>query len=165
MKKFSQKAKTEAFLALHHAPEILVLPNCWDAGSALILAEAGFPAIATTSAGIAFSRGYADGHRITRAEMSAEVKRCVDAVDIPVSADMEGGYGQTLEDVAETVRQAIAAGAIGANIEDGVYDATATKPYPTCWIRRFASSGFRRAAKRRIRWTSPSSSTRGSMST
>jgi 2-methylisocitrate lyase-like PEP mutase family enzyme len=127
--KIAQKAKAEAFLALHHAPEILVLPNCWDAGSALILAEAGFPAIATTSAGIAFSRGFADGHRMSRAEMAAEVKRCVDAVSIPVSADMEGGYGKTPEDVAETVRQAIAAGAIGANIEDGVYDAATAKPY------------------------------------
>ncbi|MEX2614786.1 MAG: isocitrate lyase/phosphoenolpyruvate mutase family protein [Alphaproteobacteria bacterium] len=129
MDKIAQKAKAEAFLTLHHAPEILVLPNCWDAGSALILAEAGFPAIATTSAGIAFSRGFADGHRISRAEMAAEVKRCADAVSIPVSADMEGGYGQTPDDVAETVRQAIAAGAIGANIEDGVYDVGTAKPH------------------------------------
>ncbi len=119
----SVKARAEAFDALHQGSDILVLPNCWDAGSALILAEAGFPAIATTSAGVAFSRGYADGHRIGRAAMRAEVKRCVDAVSIPVSADMEGGYGSTPEDVARTVRQAIDAGAIGANIEDVVGDA------------------------------------------
>lgn len=125
----AQKAKAEAFLAMHHAREILVLPNCWDAGSALILAEAGFPAIATTSAGIAFSRGYADGHRIKREEMCAEVKRCAEAVSVPVSADMEGGYGQTPDDVDKTVREAIAAGAIGANIEDGVYDPGTGNPY------------------------------------
>ena len=129
METITQKAKAETFLALHHASAPLVLPNCWDAGSALILAQAGFPAIATTSAGVAFSRGFADGHRISRAEMCAEVKRCADAVAVPVSADMEGGYGQTPEDVAETVRQAIAAGAIGANIEDGVYDSGTEHPY------------------------------------
>jgi 2-methylisocitrate lyase-like PEP mutase family enzyme len=116
----SLMAKAAAFDALHHGPDLLVLPNCWDAGSALILAEAGFPAIATTSAGVAFARGYADGQRIGRTEMCAEVKRCVDAVPIPVSADMESGYGPTPEDVARTVRQTIEAGAIGANIEDAL---------------------------------------------
>lgn len=128
----SVKARAEAFEALHQGSDILVLPNCWDAGSALILAEAGFPAIATTSAGVAFSRGYADGHRIGRAEMRAEVKRCVDAVSIPVSADMEGGYGATPEDVAETVRHAIDAGAVGANIEDAVIDAPALLDLALC---------------------------------
>ena len=128
----SLMAKAAAFDALHHGPDLLVLPNCWDAGSALILAEAGFPAIATTSAGVAFSRGHADGQRIGRTEMCAEVKRCVDAVNIPVSADMEGGYGPTPEDVARTVRQAIEAGAIGANIEDVVGDAPALLDYTLC---------------------------------
>ncbi len=128
----SLKARAEAFDALHHGAELLVLPNCWDAGSALILAEAGFPAIATTSAGIAFSRGHADGHRIGRAAMCAEVKLCVDAVSIPVSADMEGGYGPKPEDVAQTVRQAIEAGAIGANIEDNSGDAPALLDHTLC---------------------------------
>jgi len=114
------KAKAETFAALHEGPEILVLPNCWDAGSARIIADAGFPAIATTSAGVAFSRGYADGHVISRAEMCEVVARCAEIVSIPLTADMEGGYGATPEDVAETVRQAIAAGAVGANIEDAI---------------------------------------------
>ncbi len=116
----SLNAKAEAFAALHYGPEILVLPNCWDAGSAKILADAGFSALATTSAGIAFSHGYADGHIISREEMCAEVARCAAIVTVPLSADMEGGYGPTPEDVAETVRQAIDAGAVGANIEDSI---------------------------------------------
>ena len=128
----SLMAKAAAFHALHHGPNLLVLPNCWDAGSALILAKAGFPAIATTSAGMAFSRGYADGQRISRTGMCAEVKRCVDTVNIPVSADMEGGYGPTPEDVAQTVRLAIEAGAIGANIEDLAGDAPALLDHKLC---------------------------------
>ena len=128
----SLMAKAEAFDDLHHGSDILVLPNCWDAGSAVVLAEAGFPAIATTSAGIAFSRGHADGQRISRAEMGAEVKRCVDAVPIPVSADMEGGYGPKPNDVAITVRQAIEAGAIGANIEDAMGDPPALLDQTLC---------------------------------
>lgn len=114
------QTKAAAFTALHEASDILVLPNCWDAGSAKILADAGFPAIATTSAGIAFSHGYADGHNISREEMCAEVARCAAIIPVPLSADMEGGYGATPEDVAETVRQAIKAGAVGANIEDSI---------------------------------------------
>ena len=114
------QTKAGQFAALHEAPEILVLPNCWDAGSAKILADAGFSAIATTSAGIAFSNGYADGHNISRQEMCAVVARCAEIVPVPLSADMEGGYGPSPEDVAQTVRQAIAAGAVGANIEDSI---------------------------------------------
>lgn len=114
------QAKAAAFTALHEAPEILVLPNCWDAGSAKILADAGFPAIATTSAGIAFSQGYADGHNISRKEICAAVARCAAIIAVPLSADLEGGYGATPADVAETVRQAIGAGAVGANIEDSI---------------------------------------------
>ena len=116
----SLQAKAAAFAALHEGSEILVLPNCWDAGSAKLLADAGFPALATTSAGIAFSNGYADGHNISREEMCAEVARCAAIVAVPLSADMEGGYGATPEAVGETVRQAIAAGAVGANIEDSI---------------------------------------------
>lgn len=114
-----QKAKATAFHALHHGPEILILPNAWDGASAVVLAAAGFPALATTSAGIAFARGYPDGEAIGRAEMIAEVKRIVDLVAVPVTADLEAGYGPAPEDVAETVRQAIAAGAVGCNLEDG----------------------------------------------
>jgi 2-methylisocitrate lyase-like PEP mutase family enzyme len=116
------KAKAKVFHALHHGPDILILPNAWDGASAVLLAAAGFPAIATTSAGVAFCRGYPDGERISRAEMLAEVKRIVDLVEVPVTADLEAGYGPEPEDVAETVRQAIAAGAVGCNLEDGTGD-------------------------------------------
>lgn len=114
----SLKSKAETFLALHTDPKILVLPNAWDVTSALILAQAGFPAIASTSAGVAFARGYPDGERISRDEMLAEVAAMATRVDTPVTADLESGYGDRPEDVAETVRRAIDAGAVGCNIED-----------------------------------------------
>ena len=112
------------FLALHEGPEGFVMPNAWDAGSAILLAQAGFPAIATTSAGIAFSLGRPDyaveDPRLTVSreamiERAAEIAR---AVPVPVSADLEAGYGDAPEAVAETVALAIAAGLAGANIED-----------------------------------------------
>ena len=116
------KAKAETLLALHAGPKLLMLPNAWDAASAAILVEAGFPAIATTSAGVAFSLGYPDGQRISRAEMAEVVRRIAGFVDVPVTADMEGGYGLKPEAVAETVRVTLQAGAVGANIEDSTDD-------------------------------------------
>ena len=116
------KVKAERFLALHAGPEVLVLANAWDVASAAIVAAAGFPAIATTSAGVAFSLGYPDGERIARDEMLAMVRRIAAAVDAPVTADMEAGYGREPEQVAETVRLTIEAGAVGANIEDSTGD-------------------------------------------
>lgn len=118
----SLRTKTETFHKLHTDPELLVLPNAWDVASALILAEAGFPAIASTSAGVAFSRGFPDGEAISRDAMLDEVAKMTARVDIPVTADLEAGYGPSPEDVAETVRRAIDAGAVGANIEDGTKD-------------------------------------------
>lgn len=109
----------DAFREMHFGPRMLVLPNAWDAGSAKIIAAAGFPAIASTSAGVAFAQGYADGERIGRAEMLEQVRRMVAAVDVPVTADMEAGYGPAPEDVAETARGVIAVGAVGMNLEDG----------------------------------------------
>jgi len=99
---------------------MLVLPNAWDAGSARIFVEAGFPALATTSAGIAFSLGYPDGERISRDEMLAAVGRITRRISIPITADMEAGYGQTADAVAETVRRVIDAGAVGMNLEDRI---------------------------------------------
>jgi 2-methylisocitrate lyase-like PEP mutase family enzyme len=110
--------KADRFRSLHHGPSILVLPNAWDVASARIFEEAGFGALATTSAGIAMSLGYPDGERISRAEMLAAVARIARAVAIPVTADMEAGYGPTPEDAAETARGVIEAGAIGLNLED-----------------------------------------------
>jgi 2-methylisocitrate lyase-like PEP mutase family enzyme len=118
MSNSTQATKAQHFAALHREDGIIVLPNCWDAGSACVLADAGFGAIATTSGGCAFSLGYCDGENIPRAEMLAVIKRITHAVSIPVSADMEAGYGKSPEEVADTVRLTIEAGAVGINIED-----------------------------------------------
>ena len=106
--------KIELFRKLHAGPRILVLPNAWDVASARIFETAGFPAIATTSAGIANSIGYADGERLTRDEMLEVVGRIVRAVAIPISADVEAGYG----DPARTAQALIELGAVGMNFED-----------------------------------------------
>lgn len=101
-----------------HRLGVLVLPNAWDVVSARIFEDAGFPAIATTSAGIAFSLGYPDGQRISREEMIARIGRIARAVKVPVTANVEWGYGSTPEDVAQTTRELIEAGAVGMNLED-----------------------------------------------
>ncbi|MBD0738289.1 3-methyl-2-oxobutanoate hydroxymethyltransferase [Streptomyces sp. CBMA29] len=98
----------------------LVLPNAWDAASAALIARAGAPAVATTSGGVAWSAGRPDGHGLTREEMAASVGRIVRAVDVPVTADIEGGYGPGADDVAATVRAVVAAGAVGVNLEDSL---------------------------------------------
>jgi 2-methylisocitrate lyase-like PEP mutase family enzyme len=113
-----QSEKAEQFRKLHHGPRMLLLPNAWDVVSARILEECGYPAIATSSAAVAFSRGYPDGQRISREEMLDVVARIARAVRIPVTADLEAGYGTTPKDMAETTKAAIAAGAIGMNLED-----------------------------------------------
>jgi len=105
---------------LHTRGPLLVLPNAWDAGSARVFVEAGFPALATTSAGIAFSLGYPDGEKISRDEMLAAVERITRRVSVPITADMEAGFGQTPDAVAETARGVLAAGAVGMNLEDSI---------------------------------------------
>lgn len=106
------------FRRLHRGPGVLVLPNAWDVASARIFEEVGFRAIATTSAGIAFSLGYPDGQRISREEMVARIARIVRAVKVPVTADIEWGYGSAPEDMACITREVIEAGAVGLNLED-----------------------------------------------
>jgi 2-methylisocitrate lyase-like PEP mutase family enzyme len=118
MANLEQQRKAEAFRALHSASEVLLLPNIWDVASARIIEEAGFPAIATTSAGVAFTLGYPDGEKISRAEMLAAVARIARAVKVPVTADVEAGYGNLPEDAAQTARAVIEAGAVGMNLED-----------------------------------------------
>jgi 2-methylisocitrate lyase-like PEP mutase family enzyme len=113
--------KAAALLALHTGPGF-VLPNAWDAGSARILEQVGFPAIATTSAGIAWSLGVPDGGVLDRATMLEHVSRIVAAVSVPVTADLEAGYGDTADDVGDTMARAAALGAVGANIEDARRD-------------------------------------------
>lgn len=112
------KEKAGLLRQLHINGPMLVLPNAWDAGSARIFVEAGFTALATTSAGIAFSLGLPDGERISRDEMLAAVARITRRTSVPVTADMEAGYGREPAAVAETVRGVIEAGAVGMNLED-----------------------------------------------
>ncbi len=114
--------KAELLRSLHHGPNVLLLPNAWDAATARILEEAGYPAVATTSAGIAFLRGYPDGQKISRDEMLQVVSWITRAVDVPVTADMEAGYGDRPEDAAATARGVIEAGGVGLNFEDGTDD-------------------------------------------
>jgi 2-methylisocitrate lyase-like PEP mutase family enzyme len=106
------------FLALHRGPAPLVLPNAWDVISARLVEDAGFPAVATTSAGVAWSLGYADGQHISLDEMLAAVARITRAVRVPVTADLEAAYGPRPDDAAATARGAIKAGAVGFNFED-----------------------------------------------
>src|SRR5881398_668042 len=128
MPSLTPQDKAQAFRALHQGPRLLVLPNAWDVATARLVEEAGFPAIATTSAGIAWALGYADGERISRGEMLAVIRRIVTAVRVPVTADVEGGYGATVAAAAETARGVIAAGAVGLNLEDGTNDDTLLDP-------------------------------------
>jgi len=114
----SQTNKAIQFRQLHRGPGVLILPNAWDVASARIFEDAGFPSIATTSAGIAFSLGYPDGQRIPREEMLARIGRIARAVRVPVTADIEAGYGSSAEAVAATTLELIQAGAVGMNLED-----------------------------------------------
>jgi 2-methylisocitrate lyase-like PEP mutase family enzyme len=118
-------AKADRFRALHAGPKLLVLTNVWDALSARLVEAAGYAAIATSSAGVAHSLGYADGQYVPRQEMLAAVARIARVVELPVSADLEGGYGVGPENAARLAGELIAAGAIGLNLEDGLDEATA----------------------------------------
>jgi 2-methylisocitrate lyase-like PEP mutase family enzyme len=117
-----QTAKANAFRTMHRGGRTLVLPNAWDVASARVFAEAGFGAIATTSAGIAFTLGYPDGQRISRQEMLAVVGRIARALEVPVTADVEAGYGERAEDAVQTAREVTGTGAVGMNLEDATGD-------------------------------------------
>lgn len=114
----TQQERAQALRALHRRGEPLVLVNVWDAITARIIEELGYPAIATTSAGVAYAEGYPDGERIARDVMLAGVASVTRVVQVPVTADMEAGYGTSPEDAAATARGVIAAGAVGLNFED-----------------------------------------------
>ncbi|MDP9826222.1 isocitrate lyase/PEP mutase family protein [Kineosporia succinea] len=113
----TQQAKAKTLRSLHESGTF-VLPNAWDAGSAAVVAAAGAKAIATTSGGVAWSLGRTDGHGLSRDESVDAIRRVASSVDLPVTADVEGGYGESPEDVAKTVTGAIEAGAVGVNLED-----------------------------------------------
>jgi 2-methylisocitrate lyase-like PEP mutase family enzyme len=107
------------FRAMHESPPLLVLPNAWDAISARMIEAEGFRAVATTSSGLSWALGYQDGEKAPWPEVVAAVARIVRVVSVPVSADIEAGYGATPDEVASHVADIVAAGAVGINLEDG----------------------------------------------
>jgi 2-methylisocitrate lyase-like PEP mutase family enzyme len=140
-----QTRQAEAFRNRHHGPPLLLLPNAWDAMSARIFVDAGFDAIATTSGGVAWSLGYADGEHTPWAEVVAATARIVRAARVPVTADIEAGYGGNPDAVMNSVTDIIRAGAVGVNLEDGV-------PGGTVPIRGMADAADRiRAAREAAR--------------
>lgn len=120
MIKSKQKEQAKLFNKLHHSNEMLIIPNAWSAGSALVFEKQGFKAIATTSAGIAYSLGYPDGEDISLEDLCLVVKQITKRISIPLSVDFERGYGTSKEEIKENVKQVILAGAVGINIEDGL---------------------------------------------
>jgi 2-methylisocitrate lyase-like PEP mutase family enzyme len=114
-----QVQQAEIFRAKHRGPPLLLLPNAWDAMSARIFVAAGFEAVATTSGGVAWALGYADGEQTPWAEVVAATARIVRAARVPVTADIEAGYGETPDAVMNSVAEMIRAGAVGVNLEDG----------------------------------------------
>jgi 2-methylisocitrate lyase-like PEP mutase family enzyme len=113
-----QAAKAETLRKLHQGPRAVVFPNVWDATSARVVEELGYPAIATTSAGIANMLGYADGQNISRDEMLSIVSLVARVVRVPVTADMEAGYADTADQMYETATSLIRSGGVGLNLED-----------------------------------------------
>lgn len=111
--------QAELFRSLHDPEHPLALSNAFDVAGAVVTEAAGAPAIATSSAGVAWSLGYPDGDRLGRVQALSVVAAIAGAVRVPVTADIEGGYGDAVPDVAETVRGVLDAGAVGINIEDG----------------------------------------------
>ena len=137
----TQSEKGIAFRALHARQGAFIIPNPWDAGTARLLAHLGFEALATTSAGYAFSIGQPD-NTMDRDQMMAHVSAIAAATDLPVSADLENGFGDDPETVAETIRLAAAAGAVGGSIED-----MSRKPGRPIYERAHAVERIRAAAE------------------
>ena len=146
----SQQQKSERFVQLHAGPGCFLIPNPWDTGSARLLEWMGFQALATTSAGFAFSHGRPD-MGVTRDQKMAHLRELCAATSLPVSADLENGFGERPEDAAQTIRLAAEAGAVGGSIEDAT---TATNP-STTWGWR--ASACARLPRPRRPWASSSS--------
>lgn len=117
-----EREKAEGFRKLHTEGDVLLLANVWDVASARVIEDAGFPAIATSSAGIAFAQGFPDGQKLPPERMLAVIADIASAVKVPVTADVEAGYGSKPEDAARTARRVIEAGAVGMNFEDATGD-------------------------------------------
>src|SRR2546421_9726321 len=137
----TQEEKGKVFRALHERDGAFIIPNPWDIGSARILAHLGFEALATTSAGYAFSLGRRD-NTLDREQVLAHVSAISSATELPVSADLENGFGDSPESAAETIRLAAAAGVVGGSIED----ATGQPGHPICEIELAVDRGRAAAA-------------------
>jgi 2-methylisocitrate lyase-like PEP mutase family enzyme len=140
----TQIARANRFQALHDPAGPLALANVWDVASARVVAAAGASAIATTSAGVAWGHGAPDGNRLDRALMLDQLARIVAAVDLPVTADIESGFGETPGQVATTVARVLETGAVGVNIEDALPAPTS----PDQPLRPIAEQATRLAAAR-----------------
>lgn len=116
----TQAEKANALLQLHHASAPLVLINAWDAASAAMIAHCGLPAIATSSAAVANSLGYADGEHVPFPEMLSAIQRIARTVNVPVTADIEAGFAADVKQLESSIEQVIAAGAVGVNLEDAL---------------------------------------------
>jgi len=121
----TSREKAERLRALHHGDRPLVLVNVWDVAGARIIEELGFPVVATASAAISAALGYDDNEEIGRDLMLSSVARIARSVDIPLTSDLEAGYGPTVDDAIATARGAIDAGAVGLNFEDSAHKDTA----------------------------------------
>ncbi len=135
-----QAAKARAFRDLHHREHAFIIPNPWDTGTARLLAQLGFEALATTSAGFAFSLGQVD-NTLTRSQVMRHLETIVAATPLPVSADLENGFGDSPDTVAETIVLAAAAGVVGGSIEDGT-----TRPEDPIYAPGLAAERVRAAA-------------------
>ena len=133
-----QRMRAELFHQLHAGPAPLMLPNAWDAASARVIANAGAKAIATTSAGMAWALGYPDGEQLPVQELLAACRRICRVVDVPVSIDIERGYGQRAQDIGDLVGELIPLGVVGINIEDGTDPGTQTLAHPGVLRERIA---------------------------
>lgn len=141
----AQKERAERFRRLHSGPQVLVLPNAWDAASTRVLERSGFAAIATTSSGVAAALGYGDGQQISRDMLVDVTTRITRVVSCLVTVDVEAGYGASISEVVQTVREVIEAGAVGINIEDsspsGGYIKLADVPYQVALIKALRKVG------------------------
>lgn len=142
-----QARLAELFRSRHYGPPLLLLPNAWDAMSARVFVAAGFDVIATTSGGVAWALGYADGEQTPWEEVVAATARIVRVAQVPVTADIEAGYGDTPDAVMNSVAEVIRAGVVGVNLEDGIPGSTTPTP-----IRNIADAADRiRAAREAAR--------------
>ncbi len=115
-------SRAEIFHTLHAGPQILVLPNAWDAASAALMEDAGAKAVATSSAAVAWAHGYPDGDALPVEKLLATISEISQAISVPLTADIEGGYSDDLEVLGRTITGVIEAGAVGVNLEDGRRD-------------------------------------------